>query len=72
MPLDREAKKVTDRPTIISLKTTIGFLSSKAGTHGVHGSPLGDADIRSIKTALGFDPDASFNVLKSLDNRNSN
>lgn len=33
-----EAKKVTDKPTIIKLRTTIGFGSKQQGTHGVHGS----------------------------------
>jgi transketolase len=33
-----EAKKVTDAPTIINLKTTIGFGSLKAGGHDVHGA----------------------------------
>lgn len=58
----RQAKAVTDRPTLISVKTTIGFLSSKAGSHSVHGAPLGPEDIRNIKKSVGFDPDTSFNV----------
>ena len=33
-----EAKKSTDSPTMINLKTRIGFGSTQAGTHGVHGS----------------------------------
>ena len=28
----------------------------KAGTHGVHGAPLGAADLAATKTKLGFDP----------------
>ena len=33
-----EAKKSTDAPTIINLKTTIGFGSQKQGGHDVHGA----------------------------------
>jgi len=33
-----EAQKVTDKPTIIKLRTTIGYGSKQQGTHGVHGS----------------------------------
>ena len=37
------AQRQTDKPTLIKLSTTIGFGSpNKAGTHGVHGAPLGD------------------------------
>lgn len=33
-----EAKKSTDAPTIINLKTTIGYGSLGAGGHNVHGA----------------------------------
>lgn len=33
-----QAKKSTDKPTMINLKTTIGFGSLKAGGHDVHGA----------------------------------
>lgn len=33
-----EARKVHDKPSIIRLRTTIGFGSKQQGTHGVHGS----------------------------------
>ncbi len=36
-----EAKKETERPSMICCKTTIGFGSpNKSGTAGVHGSPI--------------------------------
>lgn len=57
-----EARSVTDRPSLISLRTKIGFGSKKAGTHGVHGSPLGADDIAQMKTTFGFDPSAHFVV----------
>src|SRR5690625_339154 len=37
----KEAKKVTDKPTLIEVKTVIGRGASKAGTSSVHGAPLG-------------------------------
>jgi len=60
------AQKVTDKPTIISLKTTIGFGASKQGTEHVHGSPLGNEDIPKVKAKLGLDPAKSFNVDDSV------
>ena len=35
----------------------IGHGSSKAGTGGVHGAPLGTADLKAVKTKFGFDPE---------------
>lgn len=56
------AKASTDKPTIIKIKTTIGFGSSKQGTSGVHGSPLGDESIKAVKSLFGFNPDEKFAV----------
>ena len=42
--------------------TTIGFGSSKAGSEKAHGEPLGAASLKAVKTAFGFDPEASFVV----------
>ena len=51
------------KPTFIVVKTTIGFGSpKKAGTHHVHGAPLGDEELAATKKALGCDPAASFAV----------
>ncbi|MEO5325452.1 transketolase [Mesorhizobium sp. CC13] len=51
-----EAAKRSDRPTLISAKTTIGFgAPSKAGTNKVHGSPLGAAEIEATRKALGWE-----------------
>jgi len=61
-----EAKKVTDKPSIIKVTTTIGFGSAKAGTDGVHGSPLGDADIEKVKEKFGLDPKAKFAVPEAV------
>ncbi len=57
------AKAEQDKPSIIVIKTTIGFGSpKKAGTSSAHGSPLGDAEVAATKTALGWDPTQSFHV----------
>jgi len=59
----RAAKDETGRPSIIVIRTTIGFGSpKKAGTSSAHGSPLGDAEVAATKTALGWDPAAKFLV----------
>ncbi|KAJ3375197.1 Transketolase [Allomyces arbusculus] len=57
-----EAHRVTDRPTLIKVTTTIGFGSSKAGTDKVHGSALGADDVKRVKQQLGMNPDAAFVV----------
>ncbi len=52
-----------ERPSIISVKTVIGAGSpNKAGTHKVHGAPLGAEEVAATKAALGFDPEASFAI----------
>jgi transketolase len=44
------AKAVTDKPSLICCKTVIGLGSpNKAGTHDVHGAPLGDAEIAATR-----------------------
>ncbi|KAI5291911.1 Transketolase [Ascosphaera acerosa] len=57
-----ECKKVTDKPSVIKVTTTIGFGSLLQGTHGVHGNPLKADDIKHVKTLFGFDPEKSFDV----------
>jgi transketolase len=57
------AKADTSRPSMIIVRTTIGFGSPhKAGTSEAHGSPLGPDEVKATKKALGFDPDKSFFV----------
>ena len=51
-----EAKKVTDKPTMIKVTTTIGYGSpNKADTAGVHGAALGDDEITLTRQNLGWD-----------------
>lgn len=50
-----EAKKITDKPTLIEVKTTIGYGSpNKGGTNGVHGAPLGADEYLETKTNLNW------------------
>ncbi|MEI7779173.1 MAG: transketolase [Actinomycetes bacterium] len=49
------AAKTSDRPTLICCRTTIGFgAPTKAGTSGVHGSPLGAEELAGTRLALGW------------------
>jgi transketolase len=57
-----EAKKVTDKPSMIKLTTTIGYGSLLQGTHGVHGNPLKVDDIKQFKEKAGLDPSKTFDV----------
>nr|AFO55207.1 dihydroxyacetone synthase [Moniliophthora perniciosa] len=57
-----EARQEKNKPTIIRLKTIIGFGSKQQGTHGVHGSPLKPDDIAQLKTKFGLPADQHFHV----------
>ncbi|KAF9360690.1 Transketolase [Mortierella sp. NVP85] len=61
-----EAKKVTDKPSLIKVYTTIGFGSLNQGTEKVHGSSLKEDDIVQLKKAFGFNPDEKFIVPQSV------
>jgi transketolase len=56
------AAQQDERPSLIAVRTVIGFGSPKAGTSKVHGSPLGADGVRETKIALGLDPEQSFVV----------
>jgi transketolase len=57
-----EARKETSKPSLLVVKTTIGFGSDKAGTSAAHGSPFGVEGVKLLKRTLGFDPEAHFVV----------
>ncbi|MEZ5527794.1 MAG: transketolase [Gammaproteobacteria bacterium] len=62
----RVAQAEKDRPSLIRCKTVIGFgAPGKQGTSGVHGSPLGDAEIAATREALGW-PHAPFEVPEAI------
>ncbi|SCZ97087.1 BZ3500_MvSof-1268-A1-R1_Chr4-2g06982 [Microbotryum saponariae] len=56
------AKKETSKPTLIQMKTTIGYGSKDQGTHSVHGNPLKKDDTINIKQEFGFNPEEFFAV----------
>ena len=57
------AKKVTDKPSFIALRTIIGYPApTKMNTGGVHGSALGAEEVAATKKILGFDPEKNFEV----------
>src|SRR4051812_24879955 len=59
----RTAQGADDQPTLIRVKSIIGYPSpNKAGTSKAHGSPLGEDEVRATKEAMGWDPDAQFLV----------
>eukprot|EP00823_Brevimastigomonas_motovehiculus_P002886 TRINITY_DN170_c0_g1_i1.p1 TRINITY_DN170_c0_g1~~TRINITY_DN170_c0_g1_i1.p1 ORF type:complete len:699 (+),score=167.53 TRINITY_DN170_c0_g1_i1:31-2127(+) len=60
------ARQSKDKPTLISLKTIIGFGSKKQGTEEVHGSPLKAEDIIQLKKKFGFNPSQSFAIPKEV------
>ena len=57
------AKAVTDKPSLIILKTIIGWPSPKKQNTGkIHGSALGAEELAGVKEILGFDPEKTFEV----------
>ena len=58
-----EEAKSQDVPTIIEIKTVIGFgAPNKEGSHGVHGAPLGEDERKLALENYGLDPEKRFNV----------
>ncbi len=57
------ARKVTDQPSFIVLKTVIAWPAPNAQNTGkAHGSALGEEEVAATKKLLGFDPDQTFEV----------
>lgn len=57
------AKAETAKPSLIVVKTTIGYGSpNKAGSSSSHGSPLGDDEVAATKKALGWTSTEPFHV----------
>ncbi len=57
------AKGETDKPSLIILKTIIGWPSPKKQNTGkIHGSALGAEELAAVKEILGFDPAQTFEV----------
>ena len=56
------AKAETERPSMIAVRTVIGYGSPKAGTNKVHGEALGAEAVAATKKFFGFPEDQSFYV----------
>ena len=57
------AKAVTDKPSLITLRTIIGWPSpTKQNSGKIHGSKLGAEELAGLKVALGFNPEQTFEV----------
>ena len=58
-----KAQKETGRPSLIKVRTHIGYGSpNKADTASAHGFPLGEDEVKLVKENFGFDPDKYFEV----------
>ena len=58
----RDAQSVGDRPSLISVKTTIGYGMPTAGTRKAHSDPPGEEAVRETKRHLGWPEDKEFYV----------
>ena len=57
------ARAETGKPSIIALRTVIGWPSpTKQNTGKIHGSAMGADEVKGLKVELGLDPEASFAV----------
>jgi len=54
------AKAETGKPSLIAVRTIIGYGSPKAGSSKSHGEPLGAADVIASKKFFGFPEDQNF------------
>jgi transketolase len=52
----KAAQAVTDKPSLLKVRTTIGYGSpNKAGTQGIHSDALGDAEVKATRENLGWE-----------------
>jgi transketolase len=58
----RDAQSVGDRPSLVSVKTTIGYGMPTAGTRKAHSDPPGEEAVRETKRHLGWPEDKQFYV----------
>jgi transketolase len=58
----REAQAVTDKPSLISVKTVIGYGMPTAGTRKAHSDAPGEEAVRETKRALGWPEDKDFYI----------
>ncbi|MBS4058222.1 MAG: transketolase [Bacteroidales bacterium] len=64
------AKSVNDKPTLIIVNSHIAYgAPTKQDTHGAHGSPLGEEEIKGAKSFYGWDPEKKFSVPEPVNAR---
>ena len=56
----KEAQAETTKPTLIEVKTIIGFGSTLQGTEKIHSNPVGAEEAKKIKEAIGWEYDDFF------------
>ncbi|TFE22732.1 transketolase [Cohnella luojiensis] len=56
------AKQNVSQPTLIEIRTIIGYGSKVAGTNKAHGNPLGKEEAKATKEAYGWQHEAEFTV----------
>ncbi len=63
------ARAETSRPTLILIRTHIGYGSPEQDSFKAHGSPLGVDDVRKTKQNLGWpvEPPSSFQTRRAAD-----
>lgn len=73
-----EAKKDKTRPTMITVKTKIGFGSPREGMASAHGEPLGAENVAALRVKLGwpstedfFVPDEVYKHFEAINNKNA-
>jgi transketolase len=63
----KKAKEETTKPSLIKMRTHIGYGSpNKVDTAAAHGSPLGADEVKLVKKFFGFDPEQSFVVPENV------
>ncbi|GAA4716941.1 transketolase [Brevibacillus fulvus] len=59
----KQARADLEHPTLIEVKTTIGYGSpNKGGSNAAHGAPLGKDEVKLVKENYGWNPEAEFHV----------
>lgn len=61
-----EANVTVGKPILISVRTSIGYGSARAGTSKAHGEPLGPKLTEEVKKKFGFDPATLFHVPENV------
>ncbi len=58
----KAAQQETSKPSLILVKTIIGYGSPQQGTNKVHGNPLGADNLKKTKEFFGWDPEKTFYI----------